>query len=106
VNAGPDGGSSRDPLSAWEPEGPKPEQGCENVEVAVNVKDVGGMLLGTRADDEIRDADPLLAVGRELTLRALGCGDRLPIDAEVAEERQRGLLLDIVGWGCRAVEDL
>lgn len=53
--------------------------------MAIDMEDVGGVLLGTRRDQEIRKRDPVVAEGGELPVRPEGDGDGLAVYAEVSE---------------------
>src|ERR1700737_112853 len=81
---------------------PKAEHVGQNVEVAVDMQDVGAVLLSAGAADQIREADPMVAARRELMLGTFGGGHRLSVDAQVAKQRERRLLLGIVGGRGRA----
>jgi len=74
--------------------------------VAVDVQDVGAVLVRARAEEEVGEADSVLAAGRELTLSALGCGDRLRVNAEIAKQCKRVVLSRVVSRRGCAVEDL
>jgi hypothetical protein len=73
--------------------------------MALDMQDVGAVLLGAGADDEVREADPVLAARREFMLGAFGCVHGLSVDTQIAKQRERCLLLHIVRGGSRAEED-
>ena len=74
--------------------------------MAVDVQDVGAVLLRAGAQDQVGQADPVSAAGREFTLAALSRRDRLGINAEVAKQRERFVLRRKVSRRDGAVKNL
>lgn len=55
------------------------------------MQDVGAVPLRARPEDQGGQADPMLAAASQLSLRALGRGDRLRVNAEITNQRERSL---------------
>ncbi|MEY2513084.1 MAG: hypothetical protein QOJ89_442 [bacterium] len=49
----------------------------------IYVQHIGAMLLGARADQQVRERNAVLATLGELALGRLGCGQRRRIDAQI-----------------------
>ena len=63
----------------------KPEDRGEQIEMPIHVQHIGAMLLGARADQQIRERHAMPATIGELALGRLGCRQYRRIDAQVPE---------------------